>query len=147
MLLPRTQVRFPGPTWWLIPVCNSSSKGWIPPSNLQRHQAHTRCTRMHALNTHTHTHKSKQNKKPLIIREEAHTLSSLFLIVLEARSHFVTLKSASNQDPLPPTFWDYRHASPRPALQPQFPVPVHIQMSSLRTSRTGRCFPQANHIN
>jgi hypothetical protein len=28
LLLQRTRVRFPAPTWWLITICNSSSRVW-----------------------------------------------------------------------------------------------------------------------
>lgn len=54
LLLQRTWIWFPAPTWWLTGVCNSSSKkiGLIPCFGIQGHQACTQCI----MYIHTYIH-------------------------------------------------------------------------------------------
>lgn len=50
----RTWIQSPTPTWWLMTICNSSSKGPVPTSNFHGHQACIWRTYIHTGTTHAH---------------------------------------------------------------------------------------------
>lgn len=54
LLLQRTGVQFPAPTWQLRAICNSSAGIPVTSSDLHRHGTHTCHTDIHEANPHTH---------------------------------------------------------------------------------------------
>jgi hypothetical protein len=53
--------QFPAPTWWLVTICDSSSRGPHSPILVFAGDTHMYCIYIHAGDTHTHIHTHTHN--------------------------------------------------------------------------------------
>lgn len=63
----KREVQLPAPTWWLITICNSCSRDFMPTSSLFGHQAFTWYIDIHVQKTHTQKKISKFQKWQVVV--------------------------------------------------------------------------------